>query len=281
MLTTLRQLDPYLGAIRRDLRDYAQRRDVADAPATRSPLALAAEVGVALDPWQRDALTSDRHHLLLCVTRQGGKGLVASLLALAEMLNVPGSKTLVVSKTGDQANRLLSRIKSGYLSLAGVPKLVTNRSDDLGLITGSRAIAVPGSEQTIRGIDAVDLLVIDEAALVPDDLYAAVRPMLATTDGRQVALSTPRGKRGWFYRAWGSDSPEWHRVRVTADQIPRIKDSFLARELRDLGDFIFNQEYLCEFMDDVSQLYPTDLIQAALSSDVSPLGLPTFLGAAI
>lgn len=244
----------------------------------RTALTLAGDLGIILDPWQRDALTSDRHHLILCVTRQGGKGLVASLLALANLINAAGSKTLVVSKTEDQAKRLLSRVKAGYLSLPNVPRIVTNRADEMGLVTGSRVIAVPGSEQTIRGIDAVDLLVIDEAALVPDDLYAAVRPMLATTDGRQVVLSTPRGKRGWYFRAWASDSPEWHRVRVTADQIPRIKPSFLERELREMGKWLFDQEYGCAFLDAEDQLYPSDLIAAALSADVAPLGLPSFGG---
>lgn len=280
MLTTHRQLDPYLGAMRRDLHDFRQRRSVPSVPQVRSALALAAEIGVSLDPWQREALTTDRHHILLCVTRQGGKGLVASLLALEHLLSVEGSQTLIVSKTGNQATRLLSRVKSGYLSLANVPKIITNRADELGLMNGSRVIAVPGDEETIRGIAGIDLLVIDEAAFVPDDLYATVRPMLATTDGRQVVLSTPHGKRGWYYGQWASDSQEWHRVRVTADQIPRIKKSFLARELRDLGQFIYDQEYNCLFLDDVTQLYATELIAAAMASDLSPLGLPMLGGAA-
>ena len=36
-----------------------------------------------------------------------------------------------------------------------------------------------------------DLVVIDEAARVEDDLYFAVRPMLATGGGRLIAASTP------------------------------------------------------------------------------------------
>jgi hypothetical protein len=223
-------------------------------------------------------------HILL-VTRQGGKGFVATLLGLDALLNSPGSKTLVVSKSEDQAKRLLSRIRSGYLSLNDTPRIITNRVDELGLITGSRAIAVPGSEQTIRGIDAVDLLLIDEAALVPDELYAAVRPMLATTDGREVDLSTARGKRGWFWRAYDRLGP-WsvgsierdgvHRTTIPAGQIPRIKSGFLEKERRELGDFMFRQEYGCEFLDDISQLFASELIQAALSGEVTGLGLPTF-----
>lgn len=273
MITGLATLERRTAALQREIRRIALDEGQHELP-RRSATALAAAMGLSLDAWQRDALETTRHHVLLLVSRQGGKGVIGSLLALEQLLGVPGSKTLVVSRTEDQAKRLLARIKGGFHSLPDTPRVITDRVDEFGLITGSRALAVPGSEQSLRGIDAVDLLILDEASLVPDDLYAAVRPMLATTDGRQVALSTPRGKRGWFYRAYESDSPEWYRIKVTADQIPRIKPSFLERERSDLGEFIFAQEYLCEFMDDETQLYPTDLVMAAMSSDLSSFGLP-------
>jgi hypothetical protein len=48
----------------------------------------------------------------------------------------------------------------------------------------------------------MNLLVIEEVSRVPDELFYAVRPMLAVSGGTLVALSTPWGKRGWFYEAW-------------------------------------------------------------------------------
>jgi hypothetical protein len=63
---------------------------------------------------------------------------------------------------------------------------------------GSRIISLPGDEATVRTYSNVQLIVIDEASRVPDDLYYSVRPMLATSNGRLVCLSTPRGKRGFF-----------------------------------------------------------------------------------
>ena len=60
------------------------------------------------------------------------------------------------------------------------------------LANGSRIIALPGTEKTIRGYAAADLVVIDEAARVEDDLLTAVRPMLAAavlvTMSRSMAL---------------------------------------------------------------------------------------------
>lgn len=72
----------------------------------------------------------------------------------------------------------------------------------LELDSGSRLIALPGKEGTIRGYSGVDLICIDEAARVPDETYQAVRPMIAVSGGRIIALSTPFGTRGWWYREW-------------------------------------------------------------------------------
>ena len=44
------------------------------------------------------------------------------------------------------------------------------------------------TEGTIRGYSGVSLLIIDEAAWVPDDHYASVRPMLAVSGGIFPAL---------------------------------------------------------------------------------------------
>ena len=135
---------------------------------------------------------------------------------------------------------------------------------------GSRVVSLPGDEGTIRGFSGVSLLIIDEAARVDDNLYRAVRPMLAVSRGRLVALSTPFGQRGWFFDAWQS-SEEWERVRVTADECPRITPEFLAAERRTLGERWYRQEYLCSFEDTIDAVFSAEDIQAALSNDVKPL----------
>lgn len=50
----------------------------------------------------------------------------------------------------------------------------------------------------MRGYSAAALIVLDEAARVPDDLYSAVTPTLATSGGRIIAMSTLFGRRGWW-----------------------------------------------------------------------------------
>ncbi len=104
------------------------------------------------------------------------------------------------------------------------------------LENGSRIVALPGSEQTIRGFSGATLLILDEASRIEDPLYYSVRPMLAVSGGRLVALSTPFGKRGWFHGAWEEGGPGWERVKITAYDCPRISPVWLEQERQQIGE---------------------------------------------
>jgi hypothetical protein len=122
--------------------------------------------------------------------------------------------------------------------------------------TRSRIVSLPCKDETIRGFSGVRLLVIDEAARVPDALYRAVRPMLAVSGGRLVCLSTPYGKRGFFYDAWAHGGPDWQRIEVPARAVARIGPEFLAEEHRCLGESFYRQEYECSFEATEGLVYP-------------------------
>jgi hypothetical protein len=146
----------------------------------------------------------------------------------------------------------------------------------LHLDNGSRIIGLPASEGKVRVYSSVALLLIDEASRVSDALYSAMRPMLAVSRGRLLALSTPCGKRGWFHEAW-SGPGDWQRVKITAEQCPRIAPDFLAEERRELGERCYRQEYLCSFEDAVGAVFAYDDIRAAFDNDLEPMfpkGLP-------
>jgi hypothetical protein len=135
---------------------------------------------------------------------------------------------------------------------------------------GSRVLSLPGTEATVRCFSGVSLLIIDEAARVADPLYYTVRPMLAVSKGRLVALSTPFGKRGWFHKEWHGEGT-WPRVKITAPECSRIDPAFLAEEMLALGERWFKQEYLCSFEEVIDAVFAYADIQAALSDDVKPL----------
>lgn len=226
--------------------------------------------GTAPDPWQAACLRCSDDRLILLASRQSGKTICCAALALNEALLRPRALCLVLSPTERQSGEFMQTVRRLY-DLLGRP-LGTVKSTELQLRlgNGSRLIGLPGSERTVRCYSGARLLVIDEAARVCDALYFSVRPMLSVSRGRLVALSTPFGKRGWFHEEW-SGANRWQRVRVTAEECPRIGADFLAEERLALGERWYRQEYGCSFEDVVGAVFSQDDISAALSDDVRPL----------
>jgi hypothetical protein len=243
----------------------------ADLAFALDPPRLMAAGGITPDPWQRDLLRSQgKRHLLLC-TRQAGKSTTTAALALWEALYRAPALILLLSPSLRQSQELFKKVVDFYHAIGGPIPVAEESALRLSLVNGSRIIALPGTEATIRGYSGVRLLVIDEASRVDDGLYYSVRPMLAVSGGRLVALTTPFGKRGFFFDAWENGGPEWERVKVTAHDCPRISPEFLEEERAASGDWWFSQEYLCEFRDTVDQVFATDLILKAMNDDTPQL----------
>lgn len=227
--------------------------------------------GMAPDPWQaqllRSPLTSNA--LMLCA-RQTGKSTGTSFLALRTVLFEPNKTVLVVCPAQRQSKELLQKVVRGLNALSRPLAVTAESTTELRLSNGSRVLSLPASESTIRGYSA-DLLIVDEAARVGDELLAGIRPMLAATGGRFVALSSAFAKSGWFYDLWTGGGPDWLRLSVRASQCPRIAPAFLRSERKILGERWYAMEYENVFGDDVAAVFSTDDIRAAVSADVKPL----------
>jgi hypothetical protein len=195
---------------------------------------------------------------------------MASVLALHKALVAPGSLILILAPAERQAKELFSKVVLSYRTLGHVIPTASYTKLGMELSNGSRIEALPGTEKTVRGFSGVDLLIVDEAARVADELYYAVRPMLAVSGGRLLMLSTPFGKRGVFYHEWTGGSA-WERYTVTAEECPRIPPEFLEEERRTLGPWWFAQEYECRFMDTLDQVFATEVIHKAITDEVAPL----------
>jgi hypothetical protein len=228
----------------------------ADKPLIRdSAIAVMRALGMEPDAWQVDALAGGHKRLLLNCCRQAGKSTTVAVLSVLEAVGHAGTKVLLLSRSLRQSTELF-RLVAEYLQRIGARFIERRTANELDLKNFSRVISLPCAEATIRGYANVGLLVIDEAARVPDDLYRAVRPMLAVSDGRLVCLSTPYGRRGFFYDAWAHGGADWHRIEVPATAIPRIKPDFLAEERRAMGESWFRQEYCCSFEALEGLVYP-------------------------
>jgi hypothetical protein len=243
-------------------------RDLARA---LDPALFAHDCGVQPDPWQAALLRSSARRALLLCSRQSGKSTVTALLALWVALFEAGL-VVIVSPSQRQSAEMLRSIKQFYANLHEAPRLDAESALKLEFENGARILALPGTEKTIRGIAGAALIIIDEASRVEDELLAAVRPMLATAKdgGRLIALTTPAGKRGWFFESWHGDT-DWQRIKVAASDCPRISREFLEEELRELGAMRFSEEYELAFLEPDEAVFPTAIIARAFTDEVLPL----------
>jgi hypothetical protein len=259
------------GVLHRIERAHAAATALYGATATPTAVELFALAFGSPDPWQQAVLQSDAPRLMLNISRQAGKSSVAAAKAAHTALSRPGALVLVLSPSLRQSGEAFRKIMDVY-GAAGRPIPPDSETRlSLDLANGSRVVSLPGKEGTVRGYSGVDLLLIDEASRVPDELYYSVRPMLAVSGGSLIALSTPFGCRGWFHAEWTEGGESWRRFEVPATDCPRISPAFLAEEERSLGPLFFRSEYRCEFVDTVDQVFSHDLVMAALSDDVAPL----------
>jgi len=235
------------------------------------PVAFSRTAGIVPDDWQADVLRSSASRMLLNCSRQSGKSTITAALAMHTAIYDAGALVLLLSPSLRQSQELFKKCLAVYRG-AGRPVPPSAESAmRLELGNGSRVVSLPGTEGSIRGFSAVKLLVIDEASLVENDLYYAVRPMLAVGAGRLIAMSTPHGKRGWWHHEWTEGGSTWERVEIPATACPRIGAAFLAEEERALGPRWFRQEYLCQFSENSEQIFAYDMLMRAVTPDVAPL----------
>jgi hypothetical protein len=220
--------------------------------------------GLTPDPWQRELLLSRDRQVLLNCSRQSGKSTAVSALALHTALFTPGALVLLLSPSQRQSAEIFRKVLQADRALGSPVPSVYRTQLRLELANGSRVLCLPGREETIRSFGGVNLLVLDEAARIADDLYRSVRPMLSVSKGRLIVLSTPFGQRGWFYREWAGDGP-WKKVRITWRDCPRIDAAFIEEEKRSLGDDWVRQEYEALFTTLEGLVYPD--FEAALTDD--------------
>jgi Terminase large subunit, T4likevirus-type, N-terminal len=226
-------------------------------------------LGLVLDDWQTRVLQSPSPRKLLNITRQGGKSTISAVLGLHESIYKPDSLTVILSPSQRQSGELFRKVTRFRERLPFVPELTEDNRLSMTVRGGGRVISLPSSESTVRGFSAVTLLIADEAARIPDDLYLACRPMLATKNGTLILMSTPFGKRGFFWQAWEAEAI-WHKEEVTAAMIPRITPEFLAEEESLMPLNWYLQEYFCQFTESTDSVFRYEDVMNALDDDLEP-----------
>jgi len=244
------------------------------------------KLGLEPDEAQTAFLNCTEPEQLLLWARQTGKTTLSAVKVVHRALFVQRSMILITSATQRQAGIVQARVL-GFLRMLGetpswvatsrtalMPESVGGRlircsTLSLELANGSVVVSVPASPDTVRGYSPT-LILMDEAARIPDAVYAAVRPMRAATHAQLIACSTAAGMRGWFYNAWLK--PEgWWTSRVDAVDCERVSAEFLSRERNMVPDLMYQQEYENKFLAMSGAPLDKDTIDSMFDSTIEAL----------
>jgi hypothetical protein len=227
---------------------------------------MSEELGVVPDSRQAEVLRCDSKRVILNCPRQWGKSTCAAGKAIHRAYTEPGILIVFASASERQAAEFVGKAGE-LLERMGIRARGDGKNRiSLKLPNKSRIVGLPPRQKTVRGFSGLSLLMIDEASGVPDEMYLALRPMLATKNGSLWLMSTPAGKRGFFYDTWEHGGDLWTRFQAPVTECDRIPAEFLEEERRVHGDLWFRQEYLCEFVDMGGSLFGRELVEGALET---------------
>jgi hypothetical protein len=228
-----------------------------------TPVEFASSLGITLDDWQKNVVRSRSDRIQVVASRQSGKSMTAALYGLWWALYHEKTTVLVVSPSLRQSALLFKTILDFYKELGRPLPSYTENTSTLELNNSSIIVSLPGVEKTIRGYSDVGCLILDESSLIDEDLYYALRPTLAVSQGKILMIGTPHGRRGFFWDAY-ENGDEFQKFRITADECPRISKEFLAQEMRAMGPDAYDAEYNCIFGENQAAVFRLDLIKNAI-----------------
>ena len=200
---------------------------------------------LGLEPaaWQAEYLRAPLGASILALTaRQVGKTTTAAWAIAHYMLFTPGGLSVIACPAQRQSAEAVRRVRDSLIKVGA--ELKVDNVYGLELKNGSRVLALPGSDDSIRGLTVDGWIVADEAARLDNDLISALRPMRARTRARFAMLSTAWSRTDPFWTAWSDDDPSWLRLKATADVPGLFAPAYLEQERRALGEHSFNREYL-------------------------------------
>src|SRR5260370_4228712 len=173
------------------------------------------KLGFTPDEKQELGLRGGRRGIVNC-PRQWGKSTVTGAKAVHGAYGVRGSLTVVITPSGRQSGEFLRKAEE-FVQRLGIRARGDGHNElSIALPNGSRIVGLPENETTVRGFSNVSLMLIDEAARVPAEIYRPLRPSMVACDGDLWLMSTPNRSSGFFWDDWRNGGEAWERSSVAA-----------------------------------------------------------------
>lgn len=231
-----------------------------------SPIAYAEKIlGVKPFPYQAKLLTDMNKRIVACMGRQTGKTTTIAMKAIYFAQTNPDVLVLITSPSLRQSMIMFDRVATFVYSTAYLRNKILRATRTLiQFENGSRIIALPCSENLLRGYTA-HMIILDEASWIPEEVITQILfPMLSTTDGCAILLSTPWDKNHFFYKAFVNPTYSVHKVK--SSECPLIKPKFLEEMRQNMTREAYLMEYEAEFVEALNSYFSQDLIRSCVEN---------------
>ena len=210
---------------------------------------------------------------IVCAGRRGGKTTLAAIESVERLF--AGERVLLCSATQDQADAFWQKVVV-WCSDA-IACRVVKRNESRRILTceasgGRIRVKTASNPDALRG-DFADFLVLDECALLPDDIWEAVGPMLIDSDGTAYMLSSPRPRgafRDLYTKAQQDTTGRWQAFHFTTYDNPNLKTQAIDDLAGDLTESARRQELDAEFLDSESTVFRNFDACLTASRDTKP-----------
>lgn len=199
-----------------------------------------------------------KREIVLAAGRRFGKSILCAYLVLREILK-PNRKVWIVSVNYDLTQKVFS-----YL-LQFISKIFDNKSFKVHTRPFPKLTLPNGSWVECRSAEnpnsllgeELDLLIIDEAAMMPPLIYD--RYLLPTTTsrrGRTVFISTPFGQN-WFYHKYLEciEREDGSAFNFPSNTNPTFPKEEWERMMQLMPEQVFKQEHLASFLPDAAGVF--------------------------
>lgn len=200
----------------------------------------------------------DIKYMILVWSRQSGKSVFAEIACMEALCKKDKFSAYITPsyKHGEKVYEELIK----YLEPTGIIKRKNGQKLRIESIYGSVLQFFSGESPTaIRGNTVSDILIIDEAAYFPDQLsngediwYNVIQPITKARCKKIIMISTPAGKRGFFYQHYMralEGKKGYAQMKRTIYDDSLVDEEYIEDQKAGTPEKIFQQEYECVFLD--------------------------------
>jgi phage FluMu gp28-like protein len=224
-----------------------------------------AEKVLGIKPFDYEAklLEDESKRIAACMGRQTGKTTTIGMKAIHFADTNPNVTVLITAPSLRQSVIMFDRIATFVYSSARLRNKVVRATRTLiHFENGSKILALPCSENLLRGYTA-NMVICDEASWIPEEVITQVLfPMLTTTQGYAIFLSTPWDKNHFFYRAFVNPAYSVHKVK--SEQCPLVTEEFLEEMKANMTHDAYLMEYEAEFVEALNSYFSQALIRSCV-----------------